>query len=573
MNLQTRLGERAFKASALVLFAVLLLPVLSGILALVLPAFSYAPALGHNHLNLSGFSELFSTPGFTQMVRLSVVTGVLSTTLALCITIAIVACFYQSTWLRRIERLLSPILVIPHAAAAIAIAFILTPSGMFSRLISPYFTGWQMPIDYLMPNDPYGASIVIALTLKELPFLLLMALGALAQNDLAHTNKKQFQLALTMGYGPITAFFKVVLPALYPHLRLPIFAVLVFASTNVETALILGPSHPPTLAVAIMHYFNDVDLEQRIIGSAAAVVQLLITAALLLGWLLMEKVVKSLLHAKIYDGQRQFAERLFKLVTYVCASALAILALSSFISLITWSFAGHWRFPNLMPEQWVFIHWVTALDNLFMPLMNSFVIAFCATAIACIFTLAVLEGERLKQRTIAPTLELLIYVPMLVPGIAFLFGLAWMEQHFIAAPPFLTVTLVHVVFVLPYVFLSLASSYRRLDKALLNVAASMGASNTKIFFKVILGQLKSPIFVAFALGFAISLSQYLPTLLMGAGRVNTLTTEAVAFASGGSRRLVAVYALLQMLMPLIGFIIAWSLPSLIHRFRFEHEHK
>jgi putative thiamine transport system permease protein len=78
-----------------------------------------------------------------------------------------------------------------------------------------------------------------------------------------------------------------------------------------------------------------------------------------------------------------------------------------------------------------------------------------------------------------------------------------------------------------------------------------------VFIKLKLPLLFAPIMLAIALGLAVSFAQYLPTLLTGGGRVPTLTTEAVALANGGSRRLVAVYALLQMVLPALGFILAY----------------
>ena len=56
-------------------------------------------------------------------------------------------------------------------------------------------------------------------------------------------------------------------------------------------------------------------------------------------------------------------------------------------------------------------------------------------------------------------------------------------------------------------------------------------------------------------------------MLIGAGRIETITTEAVALASSGDRRIIGVYAFLQMLLPLIGFAIATLVPALIFRNR------
>ena len=62
--------------------------------------------------------------------------------------------------------------------------------------------------------------------------------------------------------------------------------------------------------------------------------------------------------------------------------------------------------------------------------------------------------------------------------------------------------------------------------------------------------------VAVAVGFAVSVAQYLPTLFAGAGRYATITTEAVTLASGANRRIIGVYAVAQAALPLLGFLAA-----------------
>ena len=67
------------------------------------------------------------------------------------------------------------------------------------------------------------------------------------------------------------------------------------------------------------------------------------------------------------------------------------------------------------------------------------------------------------------------------------------------------------------------------------------------------------------IGFAVSIALYLPTLFAGAGRIATLTTEAVTLSSGGDRRVIGVYAFIQALLPLAVYAIALALPALIYR--------
>jgi putative thiamine transport system permease protein len=75
------------------------------------------------------------------------------------------------------------------------------------------------------------------------------------------------------------------------------------------------------------------------------------------------------------------------------------------------------------------------------------------------------------------------------------------------------------------------------------------------------------IMVAMAVGFAVSIAQYLPTLFVGGGRVATITTEAVTLASGGDRRITGVYGSLQAALPLLVYLLAFLTPRYVWRNR------
>jgi putative thiamine transport system permease protein len=76
-----------------------------------------------------------------------------------------------------------------------------------------------------------------------------------------------------------------------------------------------------------------------------------------------------------------------------------------------------------------------------------------------------------------------------------------------------------------------------------------------------------PLATAAAIGVAVSVAQYLPTLFAGGGRVATLTTEAVALSAGSDRRVAAVHAVLQALLPFLAYLAAFAVPALVQRDR------
>jgi putative thiamine transport system permease protein len=79
--------------------------------------------------------------------------------------------------------------------------------------------------------------------------------------------------------------------------------------------------------------------------------------------------------------------------------------------------------------------------------------------------------------------------------------------------------------------------------------------------------LLKPILVAFAIGFSVSVALYLPTLFAGAGRVATLTTEAVTLSAGADRRIVSAVSLLQAVLPLVIYGLAIIVPLTTFRNR------
>ena len=85
------------------------------------------------------------------------------------------------------------------------------------------------------------------------------------------------------------------------------------------------------------------------------------------------------------------------------------------------------------------------------------------------------------------------------------------------------------------------------------------------WFKIKVRTLSGAILFAWAMGISVSLALYLPTIMLGAGRITTLTTEAVALSSGHDRRVVALYALWQAILPFVFFSVALFTNRLLQR--------
>jgi len=548
-------------APALIVF-LLCGPIAVGVLMALLPAFGYMPAFGRDEFSLDIWIELSRAPGILQSACLSLLVGVITPFVSLLLVLLFLgsaAGTRLDLWTR---SLVAPLLAIPHAAAAFGLAFLIAPSGFIVRLISPELSGWQRPPDLVTVNDPMGLALIAGLIVKEVPFLLLMSLAALPQLNPG----QRVMMARTLGYPRTIAWLKTVAPDLYQLIRLPVFAVIVFACSTVDVAIILGPNLPPTLSVRVLEWFSSPDISDRFLASSGAILQLMLCLIVVFIWLCMELIFIRLWRLWLNRGVSQFGETiLYWLGISGVTVSVAVIA-ASVLALIINGFSAVWRFPNNLPMDWTLLHWQRAINNFSEPLVNTLIISCLATLIALLLVIAALEWEQRCGRE-NRTISWFLYLPLVIPQIAFLFGIVVASEFMQWTPNIALVLAGHLLFVLPYVFLSLAETYRRLDPRWGQLAAALGASQDRTFWRIRLPMLFSAVLTSAAIGFAISIAQYLPTALLGAGRVPTITTEAVALASGGARSTIAVWAQIQALLPIVGFALALILPRMLWRRR------
>jgi putative thiamine transport system permease protein len=542
--------------------AVVSVPVLAGLIGTLLPAFGYLPALGGTNFSLDPFRHLLSEPGIWHSAWLSLWVGFCATVLSTIGAGAIIAAGYGTRGWAVLTRFLSPVLSVPHAAAAFGLAFIMMPSGFISRLISPELTGWANPPDVLIPNDPYALSLIFGLLVKEIPFLLLMLIAAMGQVDAARV----LNMTSALGYGRLIAFCHVLWPQLYRQIRVAVFAVLAFSASVVDVSLILGPTTPPPLSVTLVRWMNDPDLMYRFVGSAGALVQLGLVLLLFLGWIILERTGANLRIKLAATGKRFVSDMVLVQLFRMMAWLLAMLVLAGIALLGVWSVSKLWPFPDAVPQGFTLSAWMRAMPSIAGPLWSTFLIGFPAALMATILCILCLTNLR-KNAAVERVMILALSLPLIVPQTAFLFGLQVAAAKSGIGYGYDALILTHIVFVLPYVFLSLSHAWESLDPRFELMAQALNASRTRTLLRIRLPLMLRPVLAAFAVGFAVSAGLYLPTLLIGAGRLPTITTEAVALASGANRRTIGVYAFLQSIIPFIGFALAFAVPAWLFRNR------
>lgn len=486
--------------------------------------------------NLTTWRLLWADPQVLPALKLTIFSASLSTLMALMLACSLVFLFYPAKIWHRLQRQLPIFLAIPHAAFAIGLVLLLAPSGWLARLIALLFA-WTTPPNWITTQDTYALSLTLALTLKETWFLLWVLTSLVNQQGLL----KQSLIAQSMGYGRWQIGWQILFPQLVQPLAWPLLAVFAYGLSVVDMALILGPSLPPTLAVLAWQGLADPDPSQQ--AKAQALTWLLIGLLVLGAGLayLSSGVLRRLFTNPCGQRNKPYLALVLKPILKPLLTLPFWLALSL---LVLWSFAESWFFPQLFPAQLSLNAWQQANVE---PLLVTLFIASCSVAIALPLSLLWLEWGSQQQAW--------IYLPLIIPALPFTAAQYQVALILNLDGGLFAVVWSHLAWVLPYMLLVLTGAYRQFDERYLITAKTLGYRHWQSCLTIKWPLLLRPILAACAVGFAVSVAQYLPTIFVGGGRIETVTTEAVSLSSGGNRSTLAVQAVLQSLLPLLAFAL------------------
>lgn len=498
-----------------------------------------------------GWRALGADPQFLPALRLSLVTGLGSTALALVVVLWWVPRLHGGAAWAWMMRVLGPVLSLPHLAFAIGLALLVMPSGVLMRLLAPW-AGWDAPPPWPTVNDGWGLALVVALVAKEVPYLLWNVAALLHQGHEGARLQRERTVAASMGYGPVRAWHRLLWPQLLPRLAWPLAAVLAYGITVVDMAVVLGPTTPPTLGVLAWQWLLDASPQRQAQGAAAVGVLCALWLSTLALAVLTWRLSQRWRRRRATRGDRGSASRRAPVSGPALLGAGIALYGLVMLAVLGVSFVGVWPFPDLVPERWTAQAWAQALRQPVV-LGHTLGLALVSSSAAVLLVMAWMEATpaRWDLRS-APAL----YAPMVLPSLLLTLGLYRGALALGLDGTWWTVAWAHGLFVLPYVWVALAPAYRAYDARYRQVAVSLRGSEWRHWWAIKLPLLRAPLAAAWAVGVAVSVAQFLPTQFLGAGRVPTVTTEALTLAAGGQRHTLAAFAALQMLVPVLAFAAA-----------------
>lgn len=193
---------------------------------------------------------------------------------------------------------------------------------------------------------------------------------------------------------------------------------------------------------------------------------------------------------------------------------------------VLYALAEKWYFGvEIFPSQ-IGLGWITTVMRdpyVQKAFVNSYILApltALATILLCILPAYYLATNR---GTISIITETLVNLSMALPAVVIGSGLLVLYTYLGLRGNMLALIPAHMIFAVPFSLRSITASFMQIPRELEEAARIFGASRSQVILKVYIPLTWRGFLAAFVFSMAISLNEFVMTLLLGAPSVKTLT--------------------------------------------------
>ncbi len=218
---------------------------------------------------------------------------------------------------------------------------------------------------------------------------------------------------------------------------------------------------------------------------------------------------------------------------WVGIAGLLAFLVAPMIPLFIWSISFRWFYPDILPSEYSTGAWeavISPTNNVLGATWQTTLIALLVTVLSVLFGVPAGRALGLYNFAGKRIVEIMILAPIIVPGLAVVLGIDTMFIRYGLSGSIFGVALVHLVPTLPYMTLVMSGVFSNYDVDYELQARSLGAGRWATQRYVTLPAVFPGVVVGALFTFLISWSQYILTLLIGNGQVETLPILLFNFA-------------------------------------------
>ncbi len=250
--------------------------------------------------------------------------------------------------------------------------------------------------------------------------------------------------------------------------------------------------------------------------------------------------------------RKKFFSMILNMVLYffifLCCLPIFILTITSFIDT--------WIYPNIIPESFTLAHFQYVFsEGLSSIILTSSILGILCGVLTILVSLPVARALALYDFPFKIVVSLFVLLPLIVPSFTSVSISHIVMIRTSIASTLVGVCIIHSVFALPYAIKILYDATLSMGIKYEEQAKNLGASWFRVMRTVYLPLMSPYILMSFFLSFTISISQYVTTLIIGGGKVATLSTVLVPYIQYGKYQLASIYSLIIVVMTFISYFL------------------
>lgn len=525
-------------AIAVILAVFLILPIVS---VLVISFFDARTG----EFGLSNYVQVLTRRFYTSALWNTVIIGTLSMIGACLLGIPLAFCASRFRIRGRavVATLAVLVLVSPPFIGAYAWIMLFGANGAVTNFFS--MLGIQMPSIYGIPG------IVMVFSLKFFPYIYLMTESALST-----INKSYEDAAENLGCNAWQRFAKVTLPLVFPAVSTGAIICFVLSIADFGTPAILGRGVQTLSTIAYAQYTSEMGGTPTMAVTISMLMIIVSMTALLLQRHIMAKrrYASSLTNLPV-KKKLPLGRSIF--VHAFCYGVVGLAMLPTFTVIYTSFLATN---GPVFSGGFGLDSYARILRDSPQAIMNSFTFALIAVAAISVASGLIAFIVVRRDTALSGTLDLLLMVPYLIPGVVMAIGFVATFRH----PPFdITGTALIIIILLfirrlPYGVRSTTSILRQVKPSIEEAAVNLGASPAKTFATITVPLMMPGLIVGALMSFITAINELSSTLILYTARTITMPVLIyVQVINGEFGTAAALSSVLTISTGICVFIVFW----------------
>jgi iron(III) transport system permease protein len=460
-------------------------------------------------LGISNYIQVFTRRYYTSALQNTLLIGFLGMLGACLIGVPLAFCTsrYRIRGRAVIATFAVLVLCAPPFIGAYAWIMLFGSNGAVTNFLEQF--GINVPTIYGIPG------IVLVFSLKFFPYIYLMT-----ENALNTINKSFEDAAENLGCTTFERFMKVTLPLVFPAVSTGAIICFVLSIADFGTPAILGHGVRTLSTIAYSQYTSEMA------GTPTMAVTIsMVMIAISMGALLLQR---RILAKRRYAGamtsrpvKKSMSPAKSALVHGFCYLVVFIAMLPSFTVVYTSFletngpvFTGGFGLDS----------YARILRDSPAAVANSFLFALAAVVLIAIVSGLLSFIVVRRDNFVAGSLDLLLMVPYLIPGIVMAIGYVATFRH----PPFditgTALIIILIVFIrrLPYGVRSTTSILRQIKPSIEEAAINLGASPAKTFTSVTVPLMMPGLIIGSLMSFITAINELSSTLILYTSKTITM---------------------------------------------------